>query len=99
MMLGTVLFSSLLCDMGSDILSGRDTVFARHIASFLRTHNLALSFPPTLCGFRHILQLMNSPPTPLLGCDSIGLNSVVRARALQHAELVGVLPGKWLGQN
>jgi hypothetical protein len=42
---------------------------------------------------------MNSPPTPFLGHESVGLNSVLRAKALQRAELVGLLPGKLLGQN
>lgn len=75
-------------------------IFASHVSSFLRIHkNLAIGFSPTACGFRHIPQLMNSPPTPFLCCESVGLNSVLRARALQHAESVGFLPGKLLGQN
>lgn len=93
-------FGSLLYNRGRDVLSRGVTDFASHVASFLRIrNNLAIGFSPTACGFRHILQLMNSPPSPFLGRESVGLNSVLRAKALQHAELVGLLPGKLLGQN
>lgn len=97
---GVRLFRSLLHNAGSDVLSGGGTDFACHMASFLRRHNNSpIGLPLAASGFRHIRQLMNSPLTPFLGYESIGLNSVLRARALQHAELVGLLPGKLLGQN
>lgn len=48
---------------------------------------LLVFLPEHVVGFRPILQLMNSPPTPSLGCESTGSNSFLRASALQHAEL------------